>query len=101
MKATNTLNEATAAERATQTRLSEAADAEMDARDRRARIEMPLNAAAPLYDFRMDICHLVALKMRNDEMLRSSFHGLNRTFLRNSKMVQSRLEALIMKMTRT
>ena len=52
----------------------------------------------PLYPYRIDICHLVALKMRNDEMLRGSFHGLNRTYLRNAKMIQSRLEALIIKM---
>ena len=80
--------------------LADAREAMNDALVKRETIGMERNDdfEPPLYAYRIDICHLVALKMRNDEMLRGSFHGLSRTYLRNSKMIQSRLETLIMKM---
>ena len=57
-------------------------------------------AARALYEYRMDICHIIALRMRNDEMLRANFSGISRTYPRNKRMIQARLNLLLRKMTR-
>ena len=54
-----------------------------------------------LFKYRLDICHIVALKIRNDEMLKGSWHGISRSFPRSAKMINSRLTTLIQKMTST
>jgi hypothetical protein len=58
------------------------------------------NDKPALFQFRMDICHIVALRMRNDEMLRGNFSGISRTYPRNKRMIQARMNLLIRKMRR-
>ena len=52
-----------------------------------------------LYEYRLDICHIIALRMRNDQMLRPNFSGISRTFPRSKRMIQARMTLLLSKMT--
>ena len=61
--------------------------------------ETSTNVTPKLFKYRLDICHIVALKIRNDEMLKGSWHGISRSFPRSAKMINSRLTTLIQKMT--
>lgn len=75
--------------------LLEAQKALLTIRRYQSRREYPSgNPKGKLAAQRVAICHIIALKLRNDEMLRGSFSGISRTFPRNAAMINARLYVL-------